>query len=218
MRVLLIIFFALGAALTTSLSSTVRAQSLEPQSSLVVTSAKDGFQLESRYPKEWWFALDQRMDIVITSIAVGDQSIAAAGQNLMSRQSRTCSLYDSSICFDTGHFYKPAMPQTVLSGFAKLDGSNALLFGFDTGFQAQKINVSPAIMLGLSHRTYLSERRDAQFIFEVAGWLGQSVSHTPCYDSYNRAYYCGNLSAWSDFSYNPHPTETYIKLWFDYAF
>ncbi|MBM3636322.1 MAG: hypothetical protein FJX04_04370 [Alphaproteobacteria bacterium] len=106
----------------------------------------------------------------------------------------------------------------MLSGFAKLDGSNAPLFGLDTGFRAQKITVSPALLLGLSHRAYLSELRDTQFVFELAGWLGQTVSHTPCYDSYDDAYYFGNLSAWSDYSYNAQPTETYVKLWFEYAF
>jgi hypothetical protein len=218
MRVFLIVLFAFSFPFTTGPLSMARAQSLEPESSLVVTSAKDAFPLDTRFPKEWWFALDQRMDVAITSLTIGEESIAAAGQSLMKRQSRTCSLYDSAICFDTSHFYRPDIPQIILSGYAKLDGTNALLFGLDTGFRAQKINISPALMLGLSHRTYLSERRDAQFVVEFAGWLGQSVSHTPCYDSYDRAYYCGNLSAWSDFSYNAHPTEVYAKIWFEYAF
>jgi len=218
MPILLITFFVLSLIVSAAPLSKARAQSLEPESSLVVTSAKDAFPLDTRLPREWWFALDQRMDVAITSLSVGDESIAAAGQSLMKRQSRTCSLYDSAICFDTTRFYKLDIPQIVLSGYAKLDGSNALLFGLDTGFRAQKITVSPALLLGLSHRAYLSERRDAQFVFELAGWLGQSVSHTPCYDSYDRAYYCGNLSAWSDYSYDAHPTETYVKLWFEYAF
>ena len=218
MRIPLTVLFVLSFMVSTDPFLKARAQSLEPESSLVVTSAKDAFPLDTRFPKEWWFALDQRMDVAITSLAIGDESIAAAGQSLMKRQSRTCSIYDSAICFETSHFYKPDIPQIILSGFAKLDGSNALLFGLDTGFRAQKITVSPALLLGLSHRTYLSEHRDAQFVFELAGWLGQSVSHTPCYDSYDRAYYCGNLSAWSDFSYNAHPTEVYAKIWFEYAF
>jgi hypothetical protein len=48
--------------------------------------------------------------------------------------------------------------------------------------------------------------------------MGQSVSHTPCYDQFNRAYYCANLSAWSDFTYDPHPSDLYLKVWYEKAF
>lgn len=140
MPILLITFFVLSLIVSAAPLSKVRAQNLEPESSLVVTSAKDAFALNSLFLREWWFAWDERMDIAITSFTVGEESIAAAGQSLMKRQSRTCSLYDSTICFDTTHFCKPDIPQIVLSGYAKLDGSNALMFGLDTDFRAQKNN------------------------------------------------------------------------------
>jgi len=205
-------------ALALIFAASVHAEGLEPESSLVSTSAKNAFTLDNRFPKEWWFALDQSSYIGLTNIYVGERSIAAAGESLMTRPERTCSIYDSAICFNTSRFYRPDAPQIVLSGYAKLDGNNALLFGLDTGYRAEKINVSPAMMIGLSHRHYLSDKRDAQFVVEAAGWVGQSVNHKPCYDQFDRAYYCGNLSAWSDFSYNQNPTNLYLKLWFDYAF
>lgn len=194
------------------------ADGLEPGSSLVATSAKDAFPLETRFPKEWWPALDQKADAAITSLTVGETSVAAAGQTILSRRSRTCSIYDSAICFDTSGFYHSSLPQILLSGYIKLDGNNALIFGLDSGFRSEKVTVSPAAMIGLTHRIYLTTKRDAQFVVEAAGWVGQSVSHTPCYDSYDRAYYCGNLSAWSDFTYDRHPTDLYLKVWLDYAF
>lgn len=205
-------------ALTLSSAGPSHADGLEPESSLVATSAKSAFSLDARLPREWWFALDQYSYIGLTNIYVGERNIAAVGESLMTRPERTCSIYDSAICFNTSRFYRPDAPQIVLSGYAKLDGNNALLFGLDTGYRAEKIDVSPALMIGLSRRHYLTEKRDAQFVFEVAGWIGQSVNHRPCYDQYNRSYYCGNLSAWSDFSYNQNPTNLYLKLWFDYAF
>ena len=194
------------------------ADGLEPESSLVVTSAKAAFPLDSRFPKEWWFAIDQKMDVAITSLTAGDTSITAAGQSIMSRRNRTCSIYDTAICFDTSRFYRPSLPQILLSGYAKLDGNDAFIFAIDSGFRSEKVTVTPAVMIGLTRRFYLSERRDAHFIIEAATWIGQAVNHTPCYDSYNRAYYCGNLSAWSDFTYDRHPTDLYLKVWFDYAF
>ncbi|MBM3636323.1 MAG: hypothetical protein FJX04_04375 [Alphaproteobacteria bacterium] len=83
MRILLIRLFALTLIGSTGRLSKAHAQSLEPESSLIITSAKKAFALDSRFPKEWWFALDQRMDIAITSLTVGEESIVAAGQSLM---------------------------------------------------------------------------------------------------------------------------------------
>ena len=218
MRALLII--AVIGALGFSLSSPqrARAEGLEPESSLIATSAKEAFPLDARFPKEWWFALDQKMDVAVTSLSASTKEIAAGGQSLMKAQTRTCSIYDDAICYSTGHFYTPDLPQIILSGFLKIDGTNAVLFAFDSGFRAEKISVSPGLLLGYSHRHYLTARRDQHVIIEVASWLGQSVTHTPCYDAFNRAYYCGNLSAWHDFTYDQHPGALFAKLWYEAAF
>jgi len=194
------------------------ANGLEPENSLVVTSAKDVFPPDAIFPKEWWPILDQRSFFAVTSVSAGQKTIAAAGESLMTQPDKTCSIYDSSICFNTARFYQPDLPQAVISGLVKWDRDNALLLGLDTGFRSDKLTVSPAVMIGLTHRQYLSDKRDAQFLIEAAGWVGQSVSHRPCVDQYDRSYYCGNLSAWSDFSYNPHPTNLYLKLWYDVVF
>jgi hypothetical protein len=198
-------------------SAPTRADGLEPENSLVVTSAKGAFPLDAIFPKEWWPSLDERTYFALTSLTAGQKTIAAAGTSLMTQPENTCSIYDSSVCFNTARFYQPDIPQAVLSGFFKADRDNAILFGLDTGFRSDKLTISPAVMIGLTHRHYLNDRRDAQILVEAAGWVGQSVSHRPCFDQYDRSYYCGNLSAWSDFSYDPHPSNLYLKLWFDLA-
>jgi len=194
------------------------ADGLEPETGLLPTSAKHAFVMDAQLPSEFWHALDERSYVAITGLFVGEKQFAAGGQSLMNRPDRVCSIYDSSICFDVAHFYSSSIPQILVSGFLMLDGSNAITFGLDTGYSSPKLKVSPALLLGLSKRWFMSEKRDAHFIVEASGWLGQSVSHEPCIDSFNRAYYCGNLSAWSDFSYNAHPTNLYLKLWYEKAF
>ena len=200
------------------LPCSVYAEGLDPESALLPTSAKQNFVMDAQLPPEFWHALDERSYLAITGLTIGERMIAAGGQSLMSLPSHVCSIYDPSICFEVGTFYHAATPQILLSGLAMLDGNNAILWGIDSGFKSEKLAVSPSLLLGLSKRWFLSEKRDSQFIFEASAWLGQSVSHTPCYDQFNRAYYCGNLSVWSDFSYNPHPSDLYLKLWYEKAF
>ena len=209
---------ALSCLLLFVLMDTAHADGLEPEWSLLPTSAKSAFVMDAYLPKDYWGALDDRNYLAITGLYVGDRSVAAGAESLLTLPGSVCSIYDNAICHDVSGFYKAAMPQILLSGYYKLDGNNAITWGIDTGFSSQKLSVSPAIMLGISKRWYLSEKRDAQFVFELSGWLGQSVNHTPCYDSFNRAYYCGNLSAWSDFSAPSHANNIYLKVWYDWAF
>lgn len=218
MRALVNLAFSASLWFFLSWSYRAYADGLEPDSLLITTSAKDAFPLDSRFPKDWWFALDQKMDFSFTSVFASTKEIAAGGQSLMKVQMRTCSIYDQTICYSTGQFYQPDRPQIVASGFLKIDGMNALLFALDTGFRAEKITVTPGLLLGWTHRHYLNERRDHHVVVELAGWLGQSVRHTPCYDSFHRAYYCGNLSSWQDFQYDDHPTALYAKVWYEFAF
>lgn len=211
-----LLLLTLGLVLLSNSSS--RAEGLEPETSLLPTSAKQAFVMDAQLPPEYWHALDDRSYVALTGFFVGEKMFAAGGQSLISRPDRVCSIYDSAICFDVNPFYSSSIPQILVSGFVMLDGSSAITFGIDTGYSSPKLKVSPAILLGLSKRWFISEKRDAQFTVEASGWLGQSVSHEPCIDSFNRAYYCGNLSAWGDFSYDPHPTNFYLKLWYEKMF
>ena len=199
-------------------SDTVRADDLDPISSILPTSVKYLFFLHSELPREHWATLDHESFIGITGLSINDKKIAAAGSSLMDVPSKSCSIYDSTVCFSTGQFYQTRVPQILLSGVYKFNGNDALLFAFDSGFRSSKLNVEPGLLLGLSKRWFVTEQRNSQIVVEASGWFKQSVTHTPCYDSFQREYECGNLSAWSDFSYDPHPSNFYFKIWFDHAF
>jgi len=197
---------------------TARADGIEPETSLLPTSAKNAFPMDAYLPLEYWGVLDSRNYFAITGFYVGHRSIAAAGESLLKAPGAVCSIYDNAVCYDVGQFYRSAVPQVLVSGYYKLDGNTAINWGIDSGFSSQKLSVSPALLLGISKRWYLSERRDSQIVFEFSGWLGQSIKHSPCSDSYGREYYCGNLSAWSDFTETSRTDNFYVKLWYDWAF
>ena len=199
-------------------SYSVQSDDLEPVLSILPTSVKYLFFLHSELPKEHWATLDQEAFIGITGLSINDKKVAAAGSSLMDVPSKSCSIYDSTVCFSTGQFYQTRVPQILLSGVYKFNGNDALLFAFDSGFRSSKLNVEPGLLLGLSKRWFVTEERNSQIVMEASGWFKQSVTHTPCYDSFQREYECGNLSAWSDFSYDPHPSNFYFKIWFDHAF
>ena len=199
-------------------SGTARADGIEPETSLLPTSAKNAFPMDAYLPLEYWGVLDSRNYFAITGFYVGHRSIAAAGESLLKAPGAVCSIYDNAVCYDVGQFYRSAVPQILVSGYYKLDGNTAINWGIDSGFSSQKLSVSPALLLGISKRWYLSERRDSQIVFEFSGWLGQSIKHSPCSDSYGREYYCGNLSAWSDFTETSRTDNFYVKLWYDWAF
>lgn len=209
--------FILAFSVIFSLSA--HADGLEPDLTLLPTSAKQAFVMDAQLPAEYWHALDDRSYLAITGFSVGEHMIAAAGQSLMDRPDHhTCSVYDSTVCYDLSKFYESTMPQILISGFFMLNGNTAITWGLDSGYRSEKLTVTPAVLIGLSKRWFFSEKRDSQFIVEASGWAGQSVSHTPCIDSQDRLYYCGTLSAWSDFSYDPHPTDLYLKVWYEKAF
>ena len=73
-------------------------------------------------------------------------------------------------------------------------------------------------MLGAATRYYLNDKKDSHLILEGQYWFGSFVSHKPCLDSFDRQYFCGNLTAWSDLNYNPHPESYTLKLWFEKVF
>lgn len=185
------------------------------------------FVLDAQMPEEFQRALDYRQFTGVTGFSMGainnspknnDGIISAKDVTLMQQPETVCSSYDSSLCYDVKKFYSPHIPQVTMTGLYALDGSTMLQWGFNTGYDAPKLTVSPSIMLGLAKRFYLSEARDSHIILEASEWIGGSVKHRPCTDDFNRQYFCGTVSAWSDFSYDSHPQSTFMKITYEKAF
>jgi len=197
-----------------------RGDILDPINSVVPTSVKPYFIMGSAIPKAEWYAFDQKSYMAITSVVYYPNFIYTNGQAFMKAPSNVCSIYDSSICYEVSGFYNPSYPQVILSGMFASDADTIFSFGLNSGFSAPKVTASPAIMLGLSKRFYVGniKERDSHIILEANSWFAGSIKHSPCYDSFDRAYYCANLSAWSDFDYQPTVDSFNFFLWYEKLF
>jgi hypothetical protein len=68
--------------------------------------------------------------------------------------------------------------------------------GFDSGVQTEKLRLSPALFLGMGHRLDWDAKTS---VLLVGGrWFGGKLTEEPCWDAYERAYWCPNLTAWSE--------------------
>ena len=192
---------------------------LNPQTSVLSTSVKNYFIMESLVPKSMWFQFNRDEKFFTFNNAYMTSWTAIANDKpIMARQMSACSAYDGSVCQSVNEFYKPKAPEFIFTGLYKINGDNILTFGTNTGYDSSKLSVSPSFMIGGATRYYLNEKKDSHLIFEGSYWFGSSVSHKPCLDSYDRQYFCGNLTAWSDFKYDQHPDSYNVKLWYEKVF
>lgn len=129
----------------------------------------------------------------------------ASGITVISGLTAAVSGYDSSVRYDISPFYEMKNPR--VKGALTLPFSSPgeyFTIGLDTGAAASKINVGNAIFF--AYTDTLSVNKNTFFNYSLGSWFGGKIRETPCYDSYDRAYSCKSLTAWSD--YNPnYPTQ-----------
>lgn len=130
--------------------------------------------------------------------------------------SYVCSQYDSTVCANVADFYRfrqrNLQRMTVVVTFSERIGLRASM---TTGAKAAKLTIGPRVVLGLIGSMPLSAGRSVSA--EVFGSLGGSLRHKPCLDQYDREYFCGSLTAWSDFPNKQSPyRESGIKLIYRY--
>ena len=119
------------------------------------------------------------------------------GEVLFNAPERALSGYDSAIAHNVGDFYQ-ANNNRVNIIINKYVGNTGVLtsVGFDGGSRAAKFNVSNSKYLGLA-RSFAFGGRSTLYL-STGRWFGGEVSETPCIDSYDREYWCPNLTAWID--------------------
>jgi hypothetical protein len=170
-------------------------------------------------PEKWKFQYNRdEQYFALTGIYLSNWIVAANDKPIALRQVNACSAYDGTVCQNINGFYKPDTPELILTGMFKIDGDNILSFGINTGYNSSKLSVSPSFLIGGATRFYTSDKKDSHIILEANYWLGSNVTHRPCYDSFDREYYCGNLTAWSDFQYDHHPSSYNMKVWYEKVF
>ena len=141
----------------------------------------------------------------------------ADGGGIMSRPNVVRSRYDQSVQHDLSKFYKSDKPRiNLLMRYAGRQAGEVISFGFDSGYSAKKIEVKPALFLGYTRAFQVA--RQTHIVIGVSGWLGGKVSEKACLDSFNRAYYCPTLTAWSDYTPIENRNDIHSSMVFVYAF
>ena len=121
-----------------------------------------------------------------------------SGFTLLHTQAKVASEYDeTSNVHAIKQFYTAFnQRQHLISNFA-IPNSNALIsIGYDSGSRAEKISISKTFFVGLS--AYKKIDTKSAVFFMAGGWQKERIKELPCTDSYDREFWCPNLTAWSD--------------------
>ncbi len=123
-----------------------------------------------------------------------------------------CSGYDAAVCASTDAFYRfksqTLLKMTLVGTITESWGTRITV---STGAKAEKLEIEPRIVLGII-RAHAFTKRDSMTT-EMYNSIGGRVRNKPCLDSYDREYYCGNLTAWSDYQQKEIARKEYgIKI------
>lgn len=119
------------------------------------------------------------------------------GEVLFSTPERAFSGYDSAIAHNIGDFYQADNKRVSIIINNYLGNTGILTsIGFDGGSRAEKFNVSNSKYLGFA-RSFSFGSRSTLYV-STGRWFGGEASESPCIDSYDREYWCPNLTAWID--------------------
>ena len=149
---------------------------------------------------------------------VGMFSSNSGVTTLLAAPSKVASIYDStSTSFDVTPFYtaQNIRAHLILNYFIP-DTPILLSVGYDTGSKAQKISISSTRFIGLS--SYKRINSNSAIFFMMGGWQREIITETPCVDSYEREYWCANLSAWSDHTPLAPSAFRFIDIKYEFKF
>jgi hypothetical protein len=119
------------------------------------------------------------------------------GEVLFSAPERAFSGYDSAIVHKVGEFYQADNKRVSIIVNNYLGNTGILTsVGFDGGSRAEKFKVSNSKYLGFARSFSFGSR--STIYLSTGRWFGGEVSESPCIDSYDREYWCPNLTSWID--------------------
>ena len=101
---------------------------------------------------------------------------------------------------DISQFYEPERTTAHVGGYAYFDNNVLVELSLDNGYRSQKWDQTRSATVHVTKEFELSNKWSVAL---TAGTkFGGKISEDSCKDSYDREYYCGDLTAWSD-----HTTE-----------
>lgn len=142
-----------------------------------------------------------------------DLFINSSGATVIVVDKIVSSAYDEVISYDISKFYKKTNNRVKLISNFVLDKPNTIYsIGFDSGIISKKIRIERNLFLGIAH--VIDFRKRSQMMISVGSWFGGGIKELPCYDMYDREYWCQNLTSWAD--YKPTYPKNLIYIDFRY--
>lgn len=141
----------------------------------------------------------------------------SSGVSIINVNKIVSSGYDSAVTYDISEFYKKSNNRIkVISNFI-LDKPNTIFsIGFDSGVIAEKIVVQQNLFLGITHAFKVKNK--SYMVLSAGSWFGGGIKEYPCYDLFDREYWCQNLTAWSDYNPKYPKNYNYIDVKYIYKF
>ena len=116
---------------------------------------------------------------------------------------------------DVSKFYKPEEPSVKAGGSFFIDDNIKLSLQYDNGYESMKYKRDDSLSI---QYTQLFDIKENHYVtFSGGTVIGGEDNHTSCKDSYGREYYCGSLTAWSDFK-TDHDTPWNASLTYTMRF
>lgn len=126
--------------------------------------------------------------------------------------SLVCSGYDARVCSDVSPFYRfKERVQHRVSMVATLNQRWGARLTLVSGAYAEKLTINPRAVIGILGAIPI--HGSGTLGVEIYTAIGGQVRHRPCLDGYEREYFCGTLTAWSDYPNKTTAMKEYgIKL------
>jgi hypothetical protein len=166
---------------------------------------------DNKIPFPFISEMDLRRDVGMFPSNSGVTTLLAAPLKIVSIYDATSTAYDLKSYYTAQNI----RAHLILNYFIP-DTPILLSAGYDSGSKAQKISISPTKFIGLS--SYKRINSNSAIFFMAGGWQRERITETPCVDSYEREYWCANLSAWSDHTPLTSNAFRFIDIKYEFKF
>ncbi len=141
----------------------------------------------------------------------------SSGWHLIDVKPIAYSAYDPNVSYDVSRFYQSVNTRIRFISNYQLPKTGVFLsYGYDTGTKAEKIEITKSFFLGISQS--FNPKKSHFFFYSWGHWYGEKITEKPCYDSYDREYWCPNLIAFKDRPILQNRQENYMDLRYIWVF
>ena len=127
---------------------------------------------------------------------------------------KTAGSYDGKVR-SIERFYTHESKPYNIGGLIALDNT-VINIQYNSGVDTEKLDINQSAKIHVTQRFNITENLSLDATIGTS--IGGEVRHTACTDSVGREYYCGTLTAWSDFKPEDQKQYKMGKLQLKYRF